>query len=67
MSFDYDVYLDNIELVNHGISRRQAMSDFREGKYDLLVTDERLSDPLVPIKEFTREPGASYYVYKSRN
>lgn len=62
--FDYDVYLDNIELVNHGISHSQAMADFKEGKYDLLVTEKPLETPLVLLKEFTDKAGASFYVYK---
>jgi hypothetical protein len=66
-SFDYDIYLDNIELVNHGISYSQAMSDFRDGKYDLLVTEKQLEGTLVPWKEFRGKRGAPFYVYKYQN
>lgn len=65
--FDYDVYLENIELVNHGISLTQAMADFKEGKYDLLITEKPLEGTLVPLKEFSGKRGAPFYVYKYQN
>lgn len=66
-AFDYNVYMDNIELVNHGVSYAQAMADFKEGKYDLLVTEKPLELPTVPLKEFTDKTGATFYVYKYQN
>lgn len=62
--FNYDVYLDNIELASHSVRTQEALADFRAGRYDYLVTELRLDDR-EPIKIFTNNLHEPIYCYKS--
>ncbi len=61
--FNYDVYLDNIELASHSVRTQEALVDFRAGRYDYLITDLQLNDRQ-PIKTFSNNLHAPIYCYK---
>ncbi|MDQ6480217.1 hypothetical protein [Dyadobacter sp. LHD-138] len=61
--YDYDIYFDAIELASHSIQTETAFKDFRDGKYEYVVTEKKL-DGLEPIKVFDKEWGSPYYVYR---
>ncbi len=62
--FNYDVYLDNIELASHSVRTQEALADFRAGRYDYLVTELRLDDR-EPIQIFTNNLHEPIYCYQS--
>lgn len=62
--FDYDVYLENVELASHSVLTEEALADFRAGRYDYLITEIRLDD-MEPIKTFTNNLHEPIYCYKS--
>ncbi len=62
--FNYDVYLENIELASHSVRTQEALVDFRAGKYEYFVTELRL-DNFEPIITFTNNLHEPIYCYKS--
>jgi hypothetical protein len=62
--FNYDVYLDNVELASHSVKTEEALIDFKAGRYDYLVTDMQL-DNLQPIKTFSNNLHGPIYCYKA--
>lgn len=62
--FDYDVYLENVELASHSVRTTEALADFRAGHYEYLITEIRLED-FEPIKTFTNNLHEPIYCYKS--
>lgn len=62
--FNYDVYLDNVELASHSVRTDNALADFRASRYDYMITDLQLDDRQ-PIKTFTNNLHAPIYCYKS--
>ena len=62
--FDYDVYQDNTELASHSVQTEAAIQDFREGKYDYLVTERKLDD-LEPVEVFSQDGRETVYGYAS--
>lgn len=61
--FDYDVYQENTVLASHSVQVEKAIADFKEGKYDYLVT-ERTLDGFEPIKVFSDGMHETLYSYK---
>ena len=62
--YNYTVYLDNVELVSHGITVKKALEDFEDGKYYFLVTEEVLPEPAKPVVSFANKRGSAFYVYR---
>lgn len=62
--FNYDVYLENVELASHSVRTEEALADFRAGRYEYLITELILGD-LEPIKTFTNTLHEPIYCYKS--
>lgn len=62
--FNYDVYLENVELASHSVRTEEALTDFRAGRYDYLITELRLED-FEPIKIFSNNLHEPIYCYKS--
>ena len=62
--FNYDVYLENIELASHSVRTQEALADFRAGRYDYLITEMRLDD-FAPIETFANNLHEPIYCYKS--
>jgi hypothetical protein len=61
--YDYDIYFDAVELASHSIQTEIAFQDFKDGKYEYVVTEKKL-DGLEPVKVFDKEWGSPYYVYR---
>ncbi|MBU1821454.1 MAG: hypothetical protein KKG00_08085, partial [Bacteroidetes bacterium] len=62
--FTYHVYLDNTELASTSVKTDEAIRDFREGKYDYMITDMRL-EGLEPVKVFANGVHADTFIYRT--
>ncbi len=61
--FDYDVYFDSTVLANHSVETSKAIEDFRNGKYEYMVMDQK-PEGLVPIEEFSNGTEPTIYCFQ---
>lgn len=62
--FNYDVYLENIELANHSVRTQEAIEEFLNGKYEYMITEIRLEN-IEPVQVFTNNLHEPIYCFKS--
>lgn len=62
--FNYEVYLENTELASHSVPTGEAIKDFRQGRYDYMVTEIQL-EGLEPVRMFSNDLHEPIYCYAS--
>jgi hypothetical protein len=61
--YDYDVYLETVELASHSVPTTAAIADFKSGKYSYFIADIKL-EGMEPIKVFIDNLRTPVYCYK---
>lgn len=62
--YDYDVYLETVELASHSVQTESAVADFKSGKYSYLIADFKL-EGMEPVEVFIDNLRVPIYCYKS--